>query len=81
MVPSSGAVLGGDSREVADVLGEYGIAGGGGQHLWIRCARKPKVRDRGGLNPRRLERTGDDARVHLVDEDLHRASAAAVSLR
>jgi hypothetical protein len=76
-------LLGGNSREVADVLGEHAIATGdcGAEHFWIRRAGESKVRDRSGLNPRRLKRTGDGGRVHLVDEDLHRASAAAVSLR
>jgi len=77
------AVLGSDSREVANVLGEHGVAAGDSstEHFWVRRAGESKLSDRGGLDPRRLKRFGDSDRVHLVDEDLHRASAAAVSLR
>jgi len=81
VVPSGSAVLSGKGREVADVPGKHGIATGdcGAEHFWIRRAGESKIRDRRGLNPRRLKRTGDGGRVHLVDEDLHRASAVAVS--
>jgi hypothetical protein len=81
VVAAGDAVLGRDAREVADVLGEHGVAAGDrcAEHLGVGRARKLKLRDRGSLDPRRLKRFGDG--VHLVNEDLHRVSAAAVSLR
>ena len=83
MVAAGGAVICGNAREVADVLGEYGIAGGGrrAEHLGVGRSRESKVRHSGGLDSRGLQLFGDGGRIHLVDEDLHRVSAAAVSLR
>ena len=83
MVTAGGAVLGSDSREVADVLREHGSSRRRlrAEHLRIGRAGESKIRNRGRLDPSGPKRFGDGGRVHLVDEDLHRASAAAVSLR
>lgn len=83
VVASAGAVFRCDVREVANVLREHAVAAGDrrAEHLWIGRARETKLRDRGRIDPDSPKRCGHSGRVHLVDEDLHRVSAAAVSLR
>jgi hypothetical protein len=44
-------------------------------------AGKPQSGDRGRFNARGLQTTGQRGRIHLIEQEPHRASAAAVSLR
>jgi hypothetical protein len=76
-------VLGSDLREVADVFREHGVFAGdcGAEHLRIGRARESKICNGGRFDRSGPTRFGEGRRVHLVDEDFHRASAAAVSLR
>jgi hypothetical protein len=79
VVTSGGAVLGSDPREVADVLPEHDVSAGdcGAEHLRISRARESKICNGGRFDPSSPKRFGDGRRVHLVDEDVHRASATS----
>ena len=83
MVITAGAVVGGDSREVPDVLGEHATAAGDcrTEDLCIGSATESKIRDSGRVDPASSERFCHRGWIHLVDEDLQRPSAAAVSER
>ena len=80
---AGGAVVGGDSREVSDVLVEDAPAAGDRrtEYLGVGTAGEPEIWDRQRVGLGGLERFGQRRRVHLVEYGLHRASAAAVSLR
>ena len=79
---TAGAVVGGDARS-PQVLSEQAKAAGDGRakYLCIGSAAKSNIRDSCRVDPASPERFGHRGWVHLVDEDLHRASAAAVSAR
>jgi len=83
VVAAGVAVLCGDSGEVSDVLGEHDLAAGHRrrENLAVRAAPQFECADRDGFGSSRLQTLGQGRRVHLVEEELHRVSAAAVSLR
>jgi hypothetical protein len=77
------AVLGGDLDEVSDVLGEQNTIASdcGAKDFGVGAACEAERPDRGRLDPGRLDAFGQRGWVHLVKQQLHRMSAAAVSLR
>lgn len=83
MVATAGAVVGGDPHEIPNILSEHAKSAGDGraENLCIGSATKTKIRDSRRFDPARSEGFGHRGWVHLVDENLHRASAAAVSAR
>ncbi len=64
VVTSGGAVLGSDSREVADVFREHGVSAGdcGAEHLRIGRARESKICNGGRFDPSGPKRFGDGRR-------------------
>ena len=82
MVSAGRAVLGGDSCEIADVLGQKhgAVCQCSGKDLAVRSTGELLFGDGRCFDSGCAKRFGKRAGVHLVEEKPHRASAAAVSL-
>jgi hypothetical protein len=82
VLATSGAVLGRDTREVADVFGQDDSAARdrGAEDLCVGAAAELELHDGDSVEPDRSKALGQRGWVHLIDEELHRASAAVVSL-
>jgi hypothetical protein len=83
VVIAVGDVLSGYSGEVDDILGKEDIATGnrGSEYVGICVAGEPESGNGGRVNAGGLQATGQRGGIHLIEQELHRASAAAVSLR
>lgn len=81
VMPPSGDVLTAQPGEVADILGEQSLSavGRGRENVGVRPVRHSQLSHGNGIDaliPQRLRRL---VRVHLVEKQLQRVSAAAVS--
>ena len=80
VLATSGAVLGGDTHEVADVFGQDNPTARdrGTEGFCVGAATELEPQDGDSVDPDRPKALGQRGWVHLIDEELHRASAAAV---
>jgi len=76
------AVLGGDTREVADVFGQDDPTARDrrAEDFCVGAATELELHDGDGVGPDLSKAVGQRRWVHLIDGELHRASAAVVSL-
>ena len=83
VVAAGDTMLGRDPREIADVFGQDGVAARHRRRedLCVGAASQSERRDRERFDSNRAESVGQRRWIHLVNQQLHRASAAAVSLR
>ncbi len=74
-------VLAAEPGEVADVLGEQRISpiGRGRENVSVRPSCQPELGYGNCINALIPKRLRELRRIHLVEEELHRASAAEVS--
>ena len=81
VMPPGGDMLTAEPGEVTDVLGEQRVPaiGRSGEDVGIRPAYQPQLRHRDRLDALIPKHLSMLARVHLVEEKLHRESATAVS--
>jgi len=72
-----------DVCEVSDVFCEDGPTAGdcSTEYLGVGGAAEPQISQCHGIDPDGPESFGQCRRIDLVDDELHRASAAAVPLR
>jgi hypothetical protein len=70
-----------DAREVGDVLGEQRtpVRDRRRKYLRVRAPGDSELNDGAGVDTGRSQRIGQAGRVHLVQQQLQRVSAAAVS--
>lgn len=80
-MPPSGDVLAAQPGEVADILGEQSISavGRGRENVGVRPARHSQLSHGNGIDALIPQRLRQLVRVHRVEKQLQRVSAAAVS--
>lgn len=82
MVLAGSEAFGREPYEVAHVFGEHRVAAdrAGLEHSSIRASRQTQLRDRYHLEVVTVQGVGQSRRIHLVEEQPHRAGASVLSL-
>lgn len=83
MVVTGAEVIGGEAREVGDVLGEQRVpvGDGRGEDVGIGASGESELAGGRGVDLGAAKPLGESCGVHLVEQQLQRRSAAVVSWR